>query len=294
MKEYHIAVVTRNIEKASGSTSFEKTAKVSSQTLMGSVYFKAESLYDGEYPLPAYPPFGFASLNGAGDFWVPKVGDNILVEIDDSIDLPDPRYICCLYTNVRTIHRDFRKNYPYRLGKVTNSGHKLIYDDKSGEETINFEHTFGQRLFFDKDGSISIKSRKVTKRDDKDELKDGVASEFGELYIDLNEIKLYDHRINYIKLNSDGVKVEDKNGNKTTHDATGINFQDKNGNKMIMDASGIKLEDKNGNKVTMSAAGINIDSASQHVIIDGSKYELHRHVGNLGIPTDVPIDAASD
>lgn len=290
MKEYHIGIVTRNIEKASGTTSFEKTSKVSSQALQGAVYFIADTLYDGEYPIPAYPPFGYASLNGAGDFWVPKVGDHLLIELDESLDLPDPRFICCLYTNIRDIHRDFKKHYPYRLGRVTNCGHKLIWDDTEKEETVNFEHTFGQRLFFDKDGSILLHGRDVTVRNDKDEVKDEFELDWFKQFYDRTNKKfqmryqevdakyfqlLWDRTAKltslkqdlegqFAELKFDGatnkITLHDHHANKLEMDGTGIKVTDKNNNIVVMDSSGIKTTDKNGNIVEMKGGAVNVTS----------------------------------
>jgi len=185
-KEYHIGIVTRNIIKASGITSFTKTAKESS-SLQGAVYFQAETLYEGEYPEPARPCFGYASALGAGLFWVPKVGDTLLIEIDNSLDIPDPRYIASEYTNDYDIHRDFKKNYPWRLGWFTNCGHRLVWDDKEDEEQIYFEHTFGGRYNFKKDGSYELWIREITDRDEKDEEKDKYEEDWYKQFLDYTE-----------------------------------------------------------------------------------------------------------
>jgi len=266
-KEQHIGIVTRNVEKASGATSFEQTAKVSSQSLVGAVYFKAETLYDGEYPLPALPSFGYAGENNAGWFWVPKVGDTIIVELDESLDEPDPRYVACLYTNVITMHRDFKKNYPYRLGLVTNSNHRFIFDDYSGVEIINLEHTFGSRVKFYEDGSLELTAREVTNRDDKDEDNDTVNEDhLFKLGLDYTQ-KEMDLKYTYssgkfAQLKFDGagelIELTDHRGNKITLDDSGIEVVDKNTNKATFDSDGVKVEDKNANKVTMDSSGVEV------------------------------------
>lgn len=297
MKEYHIAIVTRNIEKASGITSFEKTSKVSSAALSGSVYFKAETLYDGEYPDPAYPPFGYASLDGAGDFWVPKVGDTILVEIDSSVDLPDPRYLCCLYTNVREIHRDFKKNYPYRLGRVTNSGHKLVYDDTDGEESINLEHTFGQRLLLDKDGSITLEARKVTKRDEKDELKDEFDPDWFKFFVDYTN-KTLNMRFQQEDAENFFDFMVDRQNKRTSYryeytagefcellidgNTKETKIHDHHANIIVIGPDGVKVTDKNANIIEMKADTVTVKESgggtlklgSNKVGLGGSSAEL--------------------
>ena len=152
-KELHIAVVTRNVNKASGETSEEQTSQVSS-TLRGAVYFQSQTLMDGEYPEPAVPSFGFASALGAGLFWVPSVNDTILVEIDNSLDVPMPRYLCCLYNNENEIHEEFAINYPNRKGWITNSGHKLLFDDTEDQEYLKLEHAYGTKIEMDRYGNL--------------------------------------------------------------------------------------------------------------------------------------------
>jgi len=162
-KEYHIGIVTRNIEKAAGFTNEEKTAAVSSDALAGAVYFKAETLYEGEYPLPAEPSFPFASWDGAGWFFTPKVGDTVLIEIDQSLDIPAPRVVCMLYTNIRKIDEEFKTHYPWRMGFISTSGHKLIFDDMEDEWMMKIEHTFGGGIVWDKNGNTieTIKHDKI-------------------------------------------------------------------------------------------------------------------------------------
>ena len=153
-KEFYIAVVTRIVEKASGKTDTEQTAKVSSKSLMGAVYFQCSNIGEGEYPIPARPTFGFAGKNGAGLFWVPKVGDHILVMLDTQLEQPQPYYICSLYTIPNNpMNEEWEVNYPNRMGWITNIGHKLIFDDTYYNELIRLEHTFGTLIEMDDAGN---------------------------------------------------------------------------------------------------------------------------------------------
>lgn len=153
-KEYYIAIVTRNVEKATGKTDDAQTAAVSSKTLMGAVYFQCNNMGDGEYPIPARPTFGFAGLNGGGLFWVPKVGDYIMVMFDTQMDQPQPYYICSLYTTPDTpMHEEWEVNYPNRMGLISNVGHKLIFDDTEYDELIRIEHALGNMIEMDYGGN---------------------------------------------------------------------------------------------------------------------------------------------
>jgi len=153
-KEFYMAVVTRNVEKASGKTDDEQTAAVSSKALMGSVYFQCSNISNGEYPIPARPTFGFAGSNGGGLFWVPKVGDHILVMFDTQLDQPQPYYICSLYTIPNNpIHEEWEVNYPNRMGWISNIGHQFIFDDTEYDELIRIQHAFGGMIEMDSGGN---------------------------------------------------------------------------------------------------------------------------------------------
>lgn len=153
-KEFYIATVTRIVEKASGKTNKDQTAKVSSKSLMGAVYFQCNNITDGEYPIPARPTFGFAGKDGGGMFWVPKVGDHILVMLDTRMDQPQPFYLCSLYTIPdNPLNEEWEVNYPYRMGWISNIGHKFIFDDADYDELILLEHTFGTLIEMDANGN---------------------------------------------------------------------------------------------------------------------------------------------
>lgn len=253
-REVHDAIVSRNIDNSLGTK------------LRGSVFFIAPSLFKGEYPYPAEPLFQYASADGAGFFTVPKVNDRIEVEImvDDGtddfsdIEIPEPRYRAMVYTDSADIAREFKKNYPFRMGFRTNSGHTLIFDDSNKNKELWLEHDFGSRIKMSKNGNISIKGRNVTTRDLKDETKDIEAAEFEELLFDFENktIKLHDHFGNIFLLNSDGIKATDTNGNVITMDALGIKATDFSSNNITMVAAGTTITDANGNTVVMSSDGV--------------------------------------
>lgn len=210
-KEVHNAIVTRNTDDNLGTR------------LRGGVFFEAPSILEGEYPLPAYPIFQFASKNGAGFFFVPQVDDEIEVEIlvDDGfsfdssdIEVPEPRWRCELYSEEQDIAREFKKNYTKRMGWKSLTGHILLFDDFSGSELILLEHKFGSQLKFLNNGNISLKARKVTKRDAEDEDNDTVAVEFSEILFDFENklLKIFDHHGNIILLTETGIKLTEKDG----------------------------------------------------------------------------------
>jgi len=144
--QVHNAIVTRNIESDPDSTLL----------LRGSVFFNAPTLFDGEFPKPAEPCFPFASADGAGIFFVPKVNDEIEVMIQghdpntpfdcDDVENPEPRWRCMIYSNAADIAEEFKKNYPNRMGWKSNSGHILMFDDTENFQEVLLKHTVGHFL----------------------------------------------------------------------------------------------------------------------------------------------------
>lgn len=177
---------------------------------------------------------------------------------------------------------------------------------------FDIEEFNGLEISVDKDSNYLIKQ--VGRKDDKGVVQntDAVGSLIklfganGDIEINAYDSSATDCRIKFTKadkkieinannnkvvMDSVGILLEDKNANKVTMNSSGIKLEDSNGNKVTMSATGIELEDSNGNKITMSATSININSTAQKVLIDGSEYGKHQHVGNLGVPTPPPLDA---
>ena len=104
-----------------------------------------------------------------------------------------------------------------------------------------------------------------------------------------------------IVLDKGGIKITDGvNQHEVTLDGSGITIADgKNSdNKIVMDSSGVLVQDKNGNKITMSATGgfpagpgIDLNSGAR-LCLDGLIDWLlsHKHIGNMGAPTPLSPD----
>ncbi len=268
-REVHDGIVTRNTDDSLGVR------------LRGGVYFESPTLFDGEYPVPAYPSFPFASNSGAGFFCVPKVGDKVEIEINvddgtmDTSELvtPEPRWRCMIYDRINDIADEFKENYPYRMGWKSNSGHILLFEDSDGKESVSvissgghflvlddtsgaeqvfLEHKSGARLLFDQNGKISLKARAAT-RDPKVRAKDTFTPVFQELEMDQSkkQIKLYDHMGNILLIKESGVKITDKTGNFIDMSATGVKVNVKGKADII--ATG---------KVTIKGAGIDLNGGA--------------------------------
>lgn len=130
------AVVTRNTDIDLGTQ------------LRGAVFFKCDQLLeDQEYPDPAYPLFMH------NWFDVPEIDNLIEIEIDISIEKPQPRWRSIIYNLEDELPEEFKTNYPHRRGIITDKGHMLYFDDKVGNEFVKFMHLIGSGIEIDKLGT---------------------------------------------------------------------------------------------------------------------------------------------
>jgi hypothetical protein len=68
----------------------------------------------------------------------------------------------------------------------------------------------------------------------------------------------------YIQFNTDGIKLQDKNGNSLSMTNQGIVVQDKWGHKITMDSSGIAINGNLSVTGTMTNNGVNVGSTHVH------------------------------
>jgi len=242
-KEIHNAIVTRNTDPDLGTQ------------LRGAVFFNAPGLFDGEYPIPAQPTFQYASTNGAGFFHVPKVGDEIEVEVtvDDQntpydttdVELPEPRWIAMVYSNAADMADEFKQNYPFRMGWKANSGHILLFDDFEGEERVEIDSSGGHSFIMDdKKGNAQVVVRSSTGaliQIDKEGSIKMIAKDGAYVFLNSksNEVSIVSKDGAFLKLKEDAV-ISDKAGN-----LVGIKdgkFQVMSADELILNSGVINLE----------------------------------------------------
>ena len=98
----------------------------------------------------------------------------------------------------------------------------------------------------------------------KKKIKDSIGGKIPHINIDIDD---GDEKV---KIDSDGIKVEDKDGSKVDIDLDGIKVKDKDGSKVDIDLGGIKVKDKDGSKVEIDLSGIKIKNK------DGKKKKKNR------------------
>jgi len=276
-KQVHNAIVTRNTDPDLGLK------------LRGAVFFSAPTLFDGEFPLPAFPCFPFASDKGAGMFWVPKVGDEIEVEIeaddgsDDTVDveIPEPRYRCMVYSDVSDIDDIFKTNYPFRMGWKTNSGHYLLFDDTVDKQFISLVTGKGHQFIMSDEKNLEKMFFKTTKGhqflfDDKNEL-------FQILTIGGHKILMDDK--------NKTVEVQHTQGGKLKISETKVELIDNSGNQSVILEAG-KVTGKATAEIALDAPIVKVGSSpafhatlAENVI---GLHDSHNHIAPFG-PTSPPI-----
>lgn len=106
------------------------------------------------------PTFFFVdSANTAGAFFIPGVGSEVEVEIEDEEDSQtnglEPKWRCALYP-YGTVPDEFKENYPERRGWKTAAGHVFYFDDTENSMVFQYTHPSGTSVVVDNDGNIQL------------------------------------------------------------------------------------------------------------------------------------------
>lgn len=276
-REVHIAIVTDNDDPEKRGR-----VKVSCGSLMGF----DESGEPAEYPNWVEPSFPLLlSSDGkkasAGFFGVPNVGVDIEIEItarsdedqypgQASLCNPDPRWRTCLMVQGDKLDDDFKKNYPFRFGIASSSGHKLIFDDKDGEEQIILKHKLNGFLNFDKKGSFIVATH---------------AKHLFYMNAETGEITILDPKSNMITLTKDGIVIADGKGTFVSWGSSGL---------QVVTPVAVTIQ---ANDVNVIAGTVELgQDAIQPVILGASfaaLYDSHVHLSAApGAPTTPPVPAS--
>jgi len=141
----------------------------------GRIKLKVPAVFGDEelsnWALPAFRSAGIDQAKGSstegnqyGEFWPPEEGDGVLVVFENG-DPNYPMYVGGWYARDE-LHGDFHiegsgKNAkpPTRRGWITKAGHKIILEDKDGEQSILVSWTNGtdtSNLLINKDATAKL------------------------------------------------------------------------------------------------------------------------------------------
>ena len=112
-------------------------------------------------------PWAWPLYKQHGEFYIPRVGENVYVEFMATNGKPDPSYP--IWTGVWKANGEaagevnggspMEAQY-YRVEQTT-SGHKTIYCDKPGKEYIKIQHKSGSYILFNEAGEIVINGKMI-------------------------------------------------------------------------------------------------------------------------------------
>ncbi|MFK7868718.1 MAG: phage baseplate assembly protein V [Roseobacter sp.] len=207
------------------------------------------------WALPCAP---FGGLNGQGLFAIPEVGAQLWIEFEEG-NPNTPIWVGTFWRTSDAPPQDARKSPPETRILQTPSGHKLQFDDQSGEEQITLAHQSGADLVMDVEGNLILTNE-----------------EGSTLTLDAA---------------SGSVTLEDARGNSLTMESSGTTVEDANGNKIKMGPAGIEVD---GTTVTIKGAQVAVGSAGGEPLIKGASFlalfATHMHTTTLpGLPTTPPI-----
>jgi len=118
---------------------------------------------DRELPYWIEPCFPYVSSKLAGWFFPPDEGDQVELEVTDSMKsdempgesslvAPNARYRAALYNEAQQLPDDFKTNYPKRRGIRTPAGNILLFDDTEGQEQALLQDKSGNSLLLSTNG----------------------------------------------------------------------------------------------------------------------------------------------
>jgi hypothetical protein len=107
------------------------------------------------------PKFFFIdSSKNAGAFFIPNIGSQVEVEIEDEEDSQvnglEAKWMCAVYP-IGTVPEEFETNYPERRGWKTSAGHVFYFDDTSDQLTFQYTHPSGTEIKVNNSGDILLK-----------------------------------------------------------------------------------------------------------------------------------------
>lgn len=204
----------------------------------------------------ALPCLPFGGLAEQGLFLPPEVGAQVWVEFEEG-ELSHPIWTGAFW-QAGDVPTEAALSPPTTRLLKTPSGHRLQFDDQSGQEKFLLHHPAGSEISIDSQGSI--------------------------LLTDANGATLS------MDVSATKVEIADSSGNKLTMSASGTTVEDMSGNKIEMTASGVKVQASG--TVTVEGAMVNLGGAGGEPLIKGSTFlglfATHIHPTGMG-PSGPPI-----
>lgn len=209
-----------------------------------------------DWALPCLPYGGAAGL---GQIAVPPVGAQVVAEFLEG-DVSAPMWTGTFWRQSDEVPSEFSEaDAPDIKMLKTDSGHKLIFDDRASEERILVESREGAKIELDSNGSITLTDAQ-------------------------GAVVLLDASANEIR-------VEDTNGNRLLFSSAGIEASDIAGNVIKTEASGVTVESA---KIVLQGSVVQVGGAGGEPVVKGttflSLFNAHTHVCTApGAPSGPPV-----
>ena len=209
---------------------------------------------------PAFPYGGGADF---GFVAVPPVDSAVLVEFIEG-DPSAPIWTGTFWRTADEVPPE-HSGQPTKVMK-TESGHRLVFDDTDGEESVTLHSATDAVLQMDAEGSIAL-----TDKSGAHVTIDAAAGE---------------------------IVIEDANGNSITLDASGISCEDAAGNQIVTSAGGVEVK---GTTINIEGQSVTVGGAGGEPLVKGQTFlalfNSHTHPctapGSPSGPPLVPLTPAA-
>lgn len=224
---------------------------------LGRVKLRVPSILGDSVTGWALPCLPFGGLADQGLFMVPEAGAQVWVEFEEG-ELSHPIWTGTFWQAGGDVPSEAALAPPTTRLLKTPSGHRLQFDDASGQEKYTLHHPAGSEMTIDAQGTI--------------------------LLTDANGAKVT------LDVQGSKVEVQDASGNKLTMTSSGTTVQDANGNKIEMTASGVSV--KASATVTVEGSAVMLGGQGGEPVIKGTSFltlfATHIHPTAMG-PSGPPI-----
>jgi len=227
----------------------------------GRVRVKVPSIWGDGIEHWALPCLPFGGKSGQGFFSVPEEGAQVWVEFEGG-DTEYPIWTGTFWHRGEQVPEEVQRESgaaPSTRVYKTPKGHKLLFEEKDGEEQVQLAHSSGAQLDIDAEGSVALTDAGGAR-----------------LHMDADNNEL---------------RIEDANGNRLTLTTSGTTVEDPNGNKVEMAASGITVK---GAQIVLDGNQVSLGGAGGEPILKGQSFlnlfATHVHTSSpSGSPTSPPI-----
>mgnify|MGYP000450728901 CR=1 FL=1 len=208
----------------------------------------------------ALPCTAYGGAANIGVIAVPPVGAQVIAEFMEG-DISSPLWTGTFWRVADEVPEEFSANdEPTAKVMRTESGHVLVLEDRSGEESVTLRSSAEAVLEMDSDGSFAL-------------------TDSGGATVTLDA-------------NAGEIRIEDANGNSMVMSSSGITVKDSSGNEISTSAGGINV--KAPATVTIEGASVALGGSGGEPLVKGASFlaafNAHTHVcTGPGSPSGPPI-----